>query len=92
MLTLQLTPETERRLRRAAEKAGKSVETFVEEVFAALPLENENSPAETPVQTGAQLLQALATLNLSGEYGDMSLSAEDYARQLRADSNRSRHA
>ena len=89
MLTLELKPETERRLRQAAERAGKPVETYAEDVFASLPAENEETPKP---RTGAELMQAIDALNLSGEYGDMSLTAEEYARKLREESNRPRYA
>lgn len=87
MLTLDLKPETENRLRRAAAEAGKPIEAVIEQVVAALF-------ADTPKRagTGAELLRELKAMNLSPEYGDMSLSAEEYARKLREESNRARHA
>jgi len=89
MLTLELKPETEKKLRRAAEKANKPVEIYVEDVFATLPAANEETPKP---RTGAELMQAIEALNLSGEYGDMSMTAEEYARKLREESNRPRYA
>ena len=90
MLTLELNPETEKKIRRAAEKANKPIEAYVEDVFAMLPAENEETPK--PARTGAELMQAIEALNLSGEYGDMSMTAEEYARKLREESNRPRYA
>lgn len=89
MLTLELKPETERRLRRAAERAGKPLDDFVEDVVAALPADVEENPFGG---TGADLLRELKALNLSGEYGDMSMSAEEYARTLREENNKPRYA
>ena len=92
MLTLDLKPETERRLRRAAERAGKPLEAFVEEVIAALPADTGQGREAGRKGTGAELLAELKALRLSPEYGDAALSAEEYARELRAASNRPRHA
>ena len=89
MLNLELKPETLKRLTRSAEVAGKSINEYIDDVFSKLPDELEKIQNS---RTGADLLKELKSLNLSPQYGDMSLTPIEYSEKIRTESNRLRYA
>ena len=87
MLPFNFKPETEQRLQQAALNTGKPLDLLIEEAVAQFV-----GKESKVTKTGAELLDELKQLNLSPEYGDMSLAPEDLARQLRGTSNQPRYA
>ena len=79
-MSITLTPEQENRLKKSAARLGKPVDTLLTEWINYLPEIREEKPV-TNREIHAQMLAE----GLLGEYGDMTKTAQELARELRTD-------
>ncbi len=78
-LTLNLSPEQERRLHLNAQRSGKSPETYLIEVVDALP---DASPQKEETW-GESVIAEWRRQGIIGDFGDPNLSSEELAQQFK---------